>query len=289
MMKMETGGQKTDGPKKTANFFRGTDFNSLNFYTRCLFGGVRARARLWRGRVFTLIELLIVIAIIAILASLLLPALLKVKESVRGSACKSNLKQLAAAVIMYAEDNGGWTPNPADYTKPVGQGITYYDYLTLADLAPQIVFKRQGLYSCPSAPAPNGVFDIYGFRCSDQDRSRAFKILSQLIEIKNSGINKIYTPSSFIMLGDTRNTSGDPTKAAFDIQWHILGDNNYGGCAGGLPCIRHLNTGNFGFADGHAEGIKGQDLIYKYSSGEPPYYHFSNYIDSNGNIFGLWY
>jgi hypothetical protein len=32
MVKQETGGQRTDGPKKTANFFRGTNFNSLNFY-----------------------------------------------------------------------------------------------------------------------------------------------------------------------------------------------------------------------------------------------------------------
>lgn len=57
---------------------------------------------------FTLLELLIVIAIIAILASMLLPALSKARQAAQSSICKGNLKQLAAAMYSYADDYDGW-------------------------------------------------------------------------------------------------------------------------------------------------------------------------------------
>jgi prepilin-type N-terminal cleavage/methylation domain-containing protein len=59
-------------------------------------------------RAFTLVELLVVVAIISILASLLLPVLGKAREAARGIVCTSNLRQMGICLGSYSDDSGGY-------------------------------------------------------------------------------------------------------------------------------------------------------------------------------------
>ncbi len=64
------------------------------------------------SRAFTLIELLAVIAITGVLASLLVGGISKIRDSARRSECASNLRQIGAAFQLYAIDDKGLYPAP---------------------------------------------------------------------------------------------------------------------------------------------------------------------------------
>lgn len=70
-----------------------------------------ARRVSWRKRdAFTLVELLVVIAVIALLVAVLLPALAGAREQARATVCMSNTRGIAQALAMYAEANKNWIP-----------------------------------------------------------------------------------------------------------------------------------------------------------------------------------
>jgi prepilin-type N-terminal cleavage/methylation domain-containing protein/prepilin-type processing-associated H-X9-DG protein len=63
-----------------------------------------------KRRAFTLVELLVVVAMIAVLVAMLLPVMNKARAEARAIVCASNLRQIATGYILYAHANNGWFP-----------------------------------------------------------------------------------------------------------------------------------------------------------------------------------
>lgn len=80
-----------------------------------------------KRKAFTLIELLVVIAIIALLMSILMPALSRVRKQARGVVCQSNLKQWGTIWAMYCDDNNGFMPTrKSDHGRWIDLLYRYY-------------------------------------------------------------------------------------------------------------------------------------------------------------------
>jgi prepilin-type N-terminal cleavage/methylation domain-containing protein/prepilin-type processing-associated H-X9-DG protein len=103
---------------------RSSALRSMTFQSQAI-DDVAATARFWgRERLaFTLVELLVVIALIATVAALLLPAFGRAKESGRGAVCLSNLHQLGLALQLYAQDYHNRLPYMRDQSRSATNGL----------------------------------------------------------------------------------------------------------------------------------------------------------------------
>ena len=81
---------------------------------------IQMKAAQIRCRGYTLVEMLIVIAIIAILAAITVPVMLQVKETSRKNYCAGNMRQLGFAIARYIDDNNGYglPQSPPEYENP---------------------------------------------------------------------------------------------------------------------------------------------------------------------------
>jgi len=209
---------------------------------------------------FTLIELLVVIAIIAILAALLLPALARSKAKAQSTVCMNNIRQLALAFGMYADDNSGlfvnnhgvpqtrserhtWANNVEDWLD--SDDNTNLTYVT-DTLFSSYDSRSAAIYKCPSdhSKAQNG----------PRIRSESMNCMVGDSGILSNSFNPTYihyykaadvsdTAGIFVFLDEHPDTIGDGFFA------NDLDTYQWANCPGSY----HNGGVNLSFVDGHVE------------------------------------
>jgi len=99
---------------------------------------------------FTLVEIMIVVAIIGLLAAIAIPNFVKARTNAQKNACIANLKQIEGAVVLYSLDNSNAVPADVAALAP--------DYLKREPICPSgtgvyVLSGTTGLPECPNTPA----------------------------------------------------------------------------------------------------------------------------------------
>lgn len=106
-----------------------------------------------RSKGFTITEMVVVVAVIAVLAGMMLPALGYVKRTARETECMNNMRGLSQTMIMYQTSNDGRFPayNKSDSLKDYNYSGSWVEALVLADEKGQLEFDP-AMLACPERP-----------------------------------------------------------------------------------------------------------------------------------------
>ncbi|HWE97643.1 MAG TPA: prepilin-type N-terminal cleavage/methylation domain-containing protein [Tepidisphaeraceae bacterium] len=239
---------------------------SLRDVVLCRFKSSPVRLRKSSG--FTLVELLVVIGIIALLISILLPALQRARESANAIKCASNMRQIYQSLAMYAGENKNYLPVPP-LIGEIGPQYYWYAYPML-DLA-VIDYDNGALwpYLGPSDAARQAVFtcpsDLGGVRTGTMQMSAIYKR------------NFSYSFNAQMRQLDNATKLGTKiTDIVRPAQKILIVEEEYGndGCAfinvfndDDVLAFRHIHRGNQGFADGHVEALRPTDMGFSDTGG----------------------
>ena len=226
-------------------------------------------------RIFTLIELLIVIAIIAILAAMLLPALNNAKNAARETSCKNNQKQLGLLLTSYANDYDGWVLQ--------SNGAEHFISFLTREMGIKFVWNRPDTLKAYHCPASNADLNLTSVAYLGQPLYGSHLITTQTYYSKKvSGYDAPYgvyfrnifkgdgIPSTWHFVGDTANKVLNGKAQGTDYYYTY----DKGSGEWGYLHMRHKNKINLWFADGHAGGVMPIDL--------KPVYNVRTYRLENG-------
>ena len=212
-----------------------------------------------RKHAFTLIELLVVISIIAILISILLPALGQARKVANSMKCLSILRQIQMTNHMYADQYNEWHL-PA-YRKVNGSSMQWTKNPAFGQVMNiNADGEAQGSIVCPLAsyalnhPQPNGLIKFqlaYGSNVTGLTLDSGGSILHH-IGYKRTDI---LTPVSKLSYADSvdwwiRDTSG----------WKYAGETGNDGSYNFVIAFRHNNSSNISFFDGHASTVPRENI-----------------------------
>lgn len=202
------------------------------------------------GRGFTLIELLVVIAIIAILASILFPVFSRARAKARRAKCLSNMKQLALAAIMYADDYDEqfmpWNSDPTNTSPNCDSGDSPWDECL------QPYFRNSEMLVCPDNALTTN-------NCTAPNDRKPFRsyALTGYVERQFEGFipDPVHTVIFFEKGGYKWGFVDDARGENF---WQAGQNTCYPGAPSGVTCnsdtrFRHNDGNNFCYVDGHAE------------------------------------
>ncbi|MFA7237146.1 MAG: prepilin-type N-terminal cleavage/methylation domain-containing protein [Phycisphaeraceae bacterium] len=126
---------------------------------------------------FTLVELLVVVAIIALLIAILLPSLNKARAAARGVVCLANIRQIDTALLSYTIDNNNWLPYSVEAsTPPTGDpgGVWWWRLGYGNYLQYDWIKYSGGVWNCPLAEEAPPRHWLYADRWSSHYSMNAY-------------------------------------------------------------------------------------------------------------------